>query len=119
MSDSNGERERLEQRFADMKAILEARQRLKDAKRSLYLVNRKRARRAARVQAALQAFEDIITEVDAAQAALKIAQQANDRAFLDAANHGLENDRSADQLAADGSLSTKEQSHEQREIREL
>lgn len=96
MSDSNGERERLEQRIADMKAILEARQRLKAARRSLHLASLKRARRAARVQRALRALEDSIGEVDAAQAALKIAQKTNDRAFLDAANHALENGRFAE-----------------------
>ena len=86
---SERDRTRLEQRFADMKAILEAQQRLKAARRCLHLANLKRARRAARVEAALQAFHDSVSAVDVAQADLKVAQEANDLAFLNAANHAL------------------------------
>jgi len=86
---SDTERERLELRYADLTAINEAQQRLKAARRSVHLANLKRARREARVQRALRDFEDSIREIEVAEAALKVAQQTNDRVFMDAVTHRL------------------------------
>lgn len=79
----------MEQRVADWKAITDGQRNLKAARRALHQANLKRTRLAKRVETALRAFEEGCAAADAAQAALKIAQADNDRAFADAAKHSL------------------------------
>lgn len=91
MSDSQNS-ERQEQHVADMDVIYRAGAHLRAMKRTLHLLNLKRARRIGRVQVALRALKDVISEIETAQVNLTEAQKANDRAYLDAATHALESD---------------------------
>lgn len=90
MNDSQSSHEiRMQQRYVDLQAINDAQKRLKDAKVALRLANRKRDRRVARVQAALKALEESLSEIENKHIALKVAQKINDRAFQAAAQNRL------------------------------
>lgn len=75
----------------DWAAIHLAQKRLREAKRALRAAVLKRDRRAARIKAAVSAFEQSVEWVEAAQAALQAAQRANDQAFLRAVNRSTRN----------------------------
>lgn len=73
----------------DWAAIHAAQKRLKDAKRALRSALLKRDRRAARVDAALDAFQKSVRVVEVAQTDLQAAQRDNDQAFVRAAQRSL------------------------------
>jgi hypothetical protein len=76
-------------RAEDWLAIHVAQKRLREAKRALRSALLKRDRRAARVDAALDAFQKSARVVEAAQADVQTAQRDNDQAFLRAAQRAL------------------------------
>lgn len=70
-------------------AIHAAQKRLKDAKRALRAAIAKRERCAARVDAAVVAFQKSVREIEAVQANLQASQRENDQAFLRAVTYNL------------------------------
>ena len=80
-----------EKRAEHWRAIHAARKRPKDAKRALRSAIAKRERRAARIDAAVVAFQKSVRVVEAVQADLQAAQRENDQAFLRAVTYNMRN----------------------------